>query len=177
MNSQPTQLHSTKTYKGKTLALTLLPDESVLLAWETQPRAEELIVTTHRVQVSQSGTGRRSKTNIMLESITACTLEFRSHVVLIILAVLLLAAGLVFVAAGEQQGVGFALAGLGVLFAILYARSRGQVVQFITAGAKIEVRCFGRSLNDVRRFVETVEAAKNARYIQNSSRGNAGHPV
>lgn len=171
MTTEAAELYGTKTYKGKTLPLTLLPDESVLVAWETKRGAEELIVTTHRVQVSQRATGWRSKTNIMLESLSACTLEFRSHVVFIILAVLFLVAGLMFISDAPELTVGGVV--IGMLFAILYACTRGNELKFITSGAEIRVPSSGRSLNEVRHLIETVEAAKNARYNQLFSRSSS----
>jgi hypothetical protein len=165
MTMQSAQLHSTTTYKGKTLPLTLLPDENVLIVWETQGGAEELIATTHRVQVSRRSIGRRWKTNIMLDSITACSLEFRSKVAYIVLAVLAALFGGGAVAADSLTAAAVGI-GLAVLFTIKYVRSRGQVVEFTTSGATITVGSSGRSLNEVRRLVETVEGAKNARYIQ-----------
>ncbi len=135
------------------MPLTLLSDENVLLAWETQSRAEELIVTTHRIRLSRRAIGWRWTTSMLLESLTSCTLEFRSRVVF-------------------PWSILFAIGGigLGLLFGLLYVRSRDQVIEFTAPGATIKVRSSGRSLDDVRELVETVEAAKNARYIQRFAR-------
>lgn len=40
MTTQSAQHQGTTMYKGKTLPMTLLPDENVLLAWETQSRGK-----------------------------------------------------------------------------------------------------------------------------------------
>jgi hypothetical protein len=174
MTIQSSQLHGTTMYQGKTLPMTLLPGENVLLAWETQARREELIVTTHRVQHSRRAIGRRWKTNIMLDSITACSLEFCSCVLYIVLAVLAVIVGLGF---AFDNGPGPIIGGVvaGLVFVFLYRRSRDQVVEFTTAGATIKVGSSGRSLEEVRQLVETVEAAKNARYMQRLSPGCVAH--
>lgn len=109
----------------------------------------------------------------MLDSITACSLEFRSRVVFIVLAVLSLIGGLMFVADEPEVSIGCIV--LGVVFAVLYAWTRGQVVEFTTSGATIKVGSSGRSLEEVRQLVETVEAAKNARYTQRFSHGSIGN--
>ncbi len=173
MNAQLSQLHSPTTYPGKTLPLTLLSDENVLLAWETQSRAEELIVTTHRIRLSRRAIGWRWTTSMLLESLTSCTLEFRSRVVFIVLAAVSLMGGLLGATAAQWPwSILFAIGGigLGLLFGLLYVRSRDQVIEFTAPGATIKVRSSGRSLDDVRELVETVEAAKNARYIQRFAR-------
>jgi hypothetical protein len=172
MSAQLSQLHGATTYPGKALPLTLLPEETVLLAWETQSRAEELIVTTHRVRLSRRAIGWRWTSSVMLESLTACALDFRSRLVFIVLAVLSPIVGM-----GLTLGIAEWLPlicgiAFGVLFVVLYVRSRDQVVEFTAPGATIRVRSSGRSLDDVRQLVETVEAAKNARYVQHFSHGS-----
>ena len=166
MNTLLAQSQGATSYPGKALPLTLLPAESVLLTWETQSRAEELIVTSHRIRLSRRATGWRWTTSVMLESLTACSLEFRSRILFIVLTVLSILGGLLGVAlAGEPWPVVVGMA-LAVLFVVLYVRSRDQVVAFTAPGTTITVRSSGRSLEEVRQLVETVEAAKNARYTQ-----------
>src|SRR5690349_3860223 len=113
MATQSTQHQHATTYKSKTLPMTRLPDENVLVAWEGRSSAEELIVTTHRVQHSRRGIGRRSKTNIMLDSISSCSLEFRSRVRYIVFAVVAIILGLLFAADnGSAPMIGGVVAGL-----------------------------------------------------------------
>jgi hypothetical protein len=56
-------------------------------------------------------------------------------------------------------------------------RSRDQVVEFTAPGTTIKVQSSSRSLDEVRQLVETVEAAKNARYVQRFPTGNIGLAV
>jgi hypothetical protein len=177
MTTRPTQLYGAATYPGKALPLTLLPNETVLLAWETQSRAEELIVTTHRIRLSRRATGWRWTTSVMLESLTTCALDFRSRIVFVVLVVVSLLGGVAVALASNEPG--FIIGGIivGLLFVFLYVRSRVQVVAFTAPGTTITVRSSGRSLDEVRQLVETVEAAKNARYIQRFSPGSIGNPA
>jgi hypothetical protein len=174
VTAQLSQLHSATTYPGKTLPLTLLPDETVLLAWETQSGAEELIVTTHRIRLSRRAIGWRWTTSMLLESITVCMLEFRSRILFIVLAVLSLIGGMAVTPVADHWWPLIVGVLLGLLFAVLYVRSRDQVVAFMASGTTITVRSSGRSLDEVRQLVETVEAAKNARYTQRFHGGNLG---
>ncbi len=52
---------------------------------------------------------------------------------------------------------------LALLFVALYIRSRAQFIEFTAPGTVIKVHSSGRSLNEVRGLIETVESAKNAR--------------
>jgi hypothetical protein len=166
MSAQLSQLHDATTYPGKALPLTLLPGEDVLLTWEMQSRAEELIVTTHRIRLSRRAIGWRWTSSMLLESLIACTLDFRSRLIFIVLAVLSPIVGMGWTLGIAEWLPLICSIGLGVLFVVLYVRSRDQVVEFTAPGTTIKVRSSGRSLDDVRQLVETVEAAKNARYIQ-----------
>jgi hypothetical protein len=172
MTAQPSQLHGSTTYPGTTLPLTLLPGEDVLLTWETQSCAEELIVTTHRVRLSRRAMGWRWTRSIMLEAITACSLEFRSLIQFIVLAVLSIVGGLLAAIVAEKLWPIIVGILVGLLFVVFYVRSRNQVLEFTAPGAAIKVQSSGRSLDEVRHLIETIAAAKNARYVQQLSRGS-----
>lgn len=168
MTAQLTQTHVADTTSGKVFPLTLLPDETVLFAWDGLSPFEELAITTHRVRHSWRARGERTTISMLLDDVTSCTIDFRSRLIFIVWAVLSFIGGTIIGGIVADSSAPFALVpfiggiALASLFALLYTRSRAQRLKFTAAGAEINFSAAVHSLNDVQQLIETVEAAKYA---------------
>jgi hypothetical protein len=139
-----------------------LPDEKVLIESDNKT----LILTTHRVRYDAIGKGggwadRTELVSIMLEELAACAITRLSYPVLLLLALACLLLALVV---EERAIIGVALA---IFFVGGFFLSQRQVLLLIAAGGgKIQVNTGGMTLQAVRDFVDEVEKAKNARFLE-----------
>jgi hypothetical protein len=140
----------------------LLPGERVLLESPTRT----VVLTTHRVRHHAEAIGNAEVTSIMLEKIASCRVVRTSHPVLLVLAALCLAVG-VIVGVGGREEVGL-IAGvcLALIFVIAYFASRHQVLALASdGGAAIVVPTKGMKVQDAVNFIDQTEASKNARFL------------
>ena len=139
-----------------------MQNETVLLETE----GKRLILTTHRVRYQTEAMGSAEIKSIMLEELASCAMVRSSNIILLILAGICLALG-VLVAASGPRNEGALLVGvlLALVFVIAYFASRRQVLALASAGTTISVNAQGMKLEAVKHFIEQTEAAKNSRYL------------
>jgi len=115
----------------------------------------QLVLTSHRVRFDASTTGQRKIVSIMLDELCSCELNYKSHIILILLAVLSVLFGFV-------GGLDAIVAGIigAIVFAIAYFLTRKQMLSLSSAGAAINVEAKGMKSEDVKDFIDAVELAK-----------------
>ena len=92
----------------------------------------------------------------------------RSRLVFLVIAALI-ALGTVFLAADSYDATTILVVGgvIAILFVVFYFASRRQVIELASAGAAIRQDTAGMNLDTALTFIDTVEEAKNKRYLLN----------
>ena len=132
----------------------MLPNEAIIL----ESDGKTLVLTSHRVRYRASAWGAEEVISIMLDEVSSCGLIHNSYPILLILAAV---SGL-----GFASGLGGQRVGWLVICALLvggYFATRRQVLAIASAGHTIKSAIAGMNTNAVMKFLEEVEAAKNAR--------------
>ena len=129
----------------------LMNDETKIL----ESDGGQLVLTSHRVRFDASTAGQRKIVSIMLDELCSCELNYRSHIVLILIAVL--SAILGFAGGSETIPVGIAGA---VILAVAYFLTRKHMLSLSSAGAAINVEAKGMKSEDIKDFIDAVELAK-----------------
>jgi hypothetical protein len=115
----------------------------------------QLVLTSHRVRFDVSTAGQRKIVSIMLDELCSCELNYKSHIILILLAVLSVLFGFV----GGSDAIVAGIIGA-IVFAIAYFLTRKQMLSLSSAGAVINVEAKGMKSEDVKDFIDAVELAK-----------------
>jgi hypothetical protein len=140
----------------------LLSGEKILL--ESDPKG--LILTTHRVQSEVKVFGGDEVISIMLDELASCAITRTSNPIPLILAALCLVIG--FMVMTNSRGDATPLITWGIIalifFGVYYA-TRRQVIALASSGATIQRSIKGMTLQTAKQFINTVEAAKNERYL------------
>ena len=115
----------------------------------------QLVLTSHRVRFDKSTAGQRKIVSITLDELCSCELNYKSHIVLILLAVLSVILGFI----GGSNAIAVGIIGA-IVFAIAYSLTRKQVLSLSSAGAVINVETKGMKTKDIKDFIDAVELAK-----------------
>ena len=115
----------------------------------------QLVLTSHRVRFDASTAGQRKIVSIMLDELCSCELNYKSHIILILLAALSVLFGFV----GGSHAIVAGIIGA-IVFAIVYFLTRKQMLSLSSAGAVINVEAKGMKPKDVKDFIDAVELAK-----------------
>ena len=115
----------------------------------------QLVLTSHRVRFDASVVGQRKIVSIMLDEICSCELNYKSHIILILLAVLSVIFGFV----GGSDAIVAGIVGA-IVFAVAYFLTRKQMLSLSSAGAAINVEAKGVKSEDIKGFIDAVELAK-----------------
>jgi hypothetical protein len=135
--------------------MTLMDDEKVL------ERCELVTLTTCRL-IEEWNNGLRT---IMLDQLCSCSISRVAKPIYLWLAALSLAAGIAYSARllsdiGWETGVA-----VGTAFLILYVFTGSKTLQLASAGDSITISMSGGNILRFREFLNTVDAAKNGRYL------------
>jgi hypothetical protein len=136
--------------------MNLMPSEKVLL----ESTGKDLILTTHRVRYEFEALGFGEIRSIMLEELASCAMTRTSKPIFLIIAAICFLAGL-------SIGRGLSAGGivLALIFVVIYFVTRKQSLLLASAGATITYDTRGMSPEDVKKFIDRTEAAKNERYL------------
>lgn len=136
-----------------------IPDEKILF----ESKSEALILTTHRVRFEARGFGASDFTSLMLEEIVSCEFVYRSHPALIILGLVAAVSG--FVLRGYLEFAWMIGLILMAIFLLAYLLTIERVLLLASCNAVIGVPIRELGMQNVRSFIDTLEAAKNARFL------------
>lgn len=115
----------------------------------------QLVLTSHRVRFDESTAGQRKIVSIMLDELCSCELNYKSHIVLILLAFLSVVLGFI----GGSDAIAGGIIGA-IVFAIAYFLTRKQMLSLSSAGAAINVEAKGMKTEAIKDFIDAVELAK-----------------
>lgn len=116
-----------------------------------------ITLTSHRVRFDAKEIGKRKIISIMLDELTSCTLSYKSHFMLIVLAVLSIIIGY---ADSDQPG---SLV-VGIVFSIIltaaYFITRKNIFSLSSPTASIDIEAKGIKSEEIEDFIDSVEKAK-----------------
>jgi hypothetical protein len=135
--------------------MTLFEGEQILL----RTKGDHLLVTTHRVRDESES----EFTSIMLEEVCSVRTTKTAHRWLLVLAAPLIALVAYSAVAFTHHEISPTLAVIAGVLVVAYFVTRYSVVEVASAGARIRFEM--SRANEVAEFVDTVESAKNARYM------------
>lgn len=136
--------------------MNLMPGEKILL----ESDGKGLVLTTHKVRYEYEGVGFGEIRSIMLEELASCAMTRSSNPIFLIVAAICFIAG---VAIGRASIVGGVI--LALIFLVIFFATRKQALLLASAGATITFDTRGMSPEDVKKFIDRTEAAKNERYL------------
>jgi len=151
----------------------LLPEETIIYG---SPEAG-FIVTTHRLRMDSKSRGQAQVTSMMLEELCSAELRYSSQPLLFVLAFLIIVLGGLgtFVASAiHSSGImnvlkivpvcGSVLFAMGLVF--IYFITRRMTLVFAAVGASIVLDAMSLGLQTSKELIDTVEAAKDYRFMQ-----------
>ena len=115
----------------------------------------QLVITSHRVRFDASAAGQRKIVSIMLDELCSCELNYKSHIILILLAILSVIIGFV----GGSDTIVAGIVGA-IVLAVAYFLTRKQMLSLSSAGGAINVEAKGMKSEDIKDFIDAVELAK-----------------
>jgi hypothetical protein len=144
-------------------AMASMPQEQVL------SRLGGCTLSTHRVRHETQALGYGKTVSIMLEEVASCMVTRTSHPLLLFLGVLgMLAAGGLAASSPQDHAAAIAVAALSLLPILGYFLTRALVVAVASAGATIYVPVAKAGPDAAKRFIDSIEVAKNHRHLLNS---------
>lgn len=114
-----------------------------------------LVLTDKRVKFEIKSRSKSAYKSIPIDQVATCALDTRTFPILLVLAAL--AVLVIFAAPETGQRVGAGIAAL-ILVAAYFGSRNGQIEIFSTSGESIAVPTKGLSHEQVRTFLEAVEA-------------------
>ena len=133
----------------------MLPGEVIILESDDK----SLTLTSLRIRYHTTSWGSADVVRIMLEEVASCGLVHTSYPVLLVMA------GVCGIAAvlGQNEARALLVVGVLVSFAVYFV-SRKHVLAVGSAGQPLKVALQGMSTEQVMKFIDETEAAKNVRY-------------
>ncbi len=145
--------------------MNLMPNEEIILSSPD----DELTLTTHRVRHHTRLLGGETTTSIMLEEIASIQLARQSNPALLLLAALCGGVGILLgTSAPGNIGAIITVGGVAVAIVLVlaYLSSRRQIISLASAGGvTINMHTQGMKIEDLMKFIDRTEEAKNDRYI------------
>lgn len=146
--------------------MNLLPGEKILL----QSEDKNVVVTSHRARLGMQTTGFSKVTSIMLDEVSTCEVTSTSKPWLLVAALVIFLIGLYagtsnnpFSRSDPTAMLGGTI--IGLFFAIAYFATRQKVISLRSSSGAINLQTQGMSMENAVVFIDTVEAAKNDRYL------------
>lgn len=131
----------------------MLPNENVVLSSQD----ETLVLTNKRVKLEVKNKAKTTYKSIPIDQVSTCVLDTRTYPILLIFAAV--ATLVIFVAPEMPQRFAAGLVGIG--FAVAYAVTRnGQIEIFASCGESIAVPTKGLQHEQIKSFLEAVEAQR-----------------
>jgi hypothetical protein len=101
----------------------------------------------------------------MLDELCSTSLQLTINIGYLVAAGLSTAVGAAWAAIGKQPVILIGGALLGLLFVLAFYLTRSQSLLLETAGASISVETSSMDATSLQEIIDTIEAAKNARYL------------
>jgi hypothetical protein len=133
----------------------MLPGERVLL----EANGGILILTTHRVRLTQRGNGGTKVVSIILSAVASCGLSTTTYPALLGLGLIAGIAGIgLLMSSAENLGLYFLVIALVCTLAFLVGRR--AILEVASAGHKIQVNARGMGHDALMQFIDSLERAK-----------------
>jgi hypothetical protein len=136
--------------------MNLMPSEKVLL----ESDGNILVLTTHRVRYEAEAFGSGEIKSVMLEELASCVMTQTSNTIFLIIAAICFIVGAYI---GRDVATGGMV--LALIFLVIYFVTRKQSLLLASAGTTITFDTRGMSPEDIKKFIDRTEAAKNERYL------------
>lgn len=141
----------------------LFPTEEVIVT----SNENKIILTNHRMQMTDSRLGQSFTISIFLEDISSMETKYKSHIILIGLAVLSVLGGLYL---SGKNGGSDALTGgvvLGAIFFAIWWFTRKHIISIASdGGSAMNFEVEGMGQEKVNEFIDNVSLAKLTRVNQ-----------
>jgi hypothetical protein len=141
----------------------LLPNEEKLIT----SNADKIILTNHRIQMTDSVWGQSFTVSIFLEDISSIEIKYKSNILLIILGVICVLGG--FYMAGQSRGSEGMIGGLvlGAIFFAIWWFTRKHIISIASdGGASLNFMVQGMGDEKINDFIHNVSLAKQTRVNQ-----------
>jgi hypothetical protein len=138
--------------------MNLLPEEKILMEGDNK----QITLTTHRIRQENKSWGKIDLTSIMLEHVTSCEYIKKSQPLFLILGILLAALGLLFGNEKEELGIGLLFFSFMLFIIYFFTIKRGLFIS--SASAKVILNTKGMKDDNIKSFIDKLEAAKNDRF-------------
>lgn len=141
----------------------LLPNEENLVT----SNGDKIILTNHRIQMTDSVWGQSFTVSIFLEDISSIEIKYKSNILLLILGAICVLGG--FYMAGQHGGNDGMIGGLvlgGIFFAIWWFTRKHIISISSDGGASLNFMVQGMGDEKINNFVHDVSLAKQKRVNQ-----------
>ena len=140
----------------------LLPNEEKLIT----SNADKIVLTDHRIQMTDSVWGKTFTISIFLEDISSIETKYKSKILFIILGAICVLGG-VYIAGEYSADEGIALLILGVIFFAVWWFTRKHIVSISSdGGSSLNFMVHGTGKEKIQDFVHSVSVAKQKRVNQ-----------
>ena len=141
----------------------LLPNEEKLIT----SNADKIILTNHRIQMTDSVWGQSFTISIFLEDISSMEIKYKSNILFIILGVICVLGGVY--TAGQHGGSEAMIGGLvlgGIFFALWWFTRKHIISISSDGGASLNFMVQGMGKDKIADFIHNVSLAKQTRVNQ-----------
>lgn len=141
--------------------MTLLPNEQELVT----SNGNKVILTTHRIQLTDKDWGYSYSIEIFLEDISSVEIRYRSNIILLLLGCLGILVGLyLFAQSNDSVNYGFIA---GIILLLIWWFSRRHIISISSdGGSSLNFEVGGMSSYLIEEFVGKVQLAKLNRVNQ-----------
>lgn len=141
----------------------LLPNEEKLIT----SNEDKIILTNHRIQMTDSVWGQSFTVSIFLEDISSIEIKYKSNILLLILGAICVLGG--FYVGGQGSGIEGMLGGIvlgGIFFAVWWFTPKHIISISSDGGASLNFMVKGMGDDKINDFVHNVSLAKQTRVNQ-----------
>lgn len=133
--------------------------ENEIIHLELNRDNDKLLLTSERIRHSKMGWGYNDVTSILLKEISSITVNFRSNIIFIFLAIISGLFAFITFASNGDKGF-FAIACFAtILMVFLYFASRRQNISIRSANGKIDYNIKGYSNDKLIELIDKIEIA------------------
>lgn len=140
----------------------LLPNEEKLIT----SNSEKIILTNHRIQMTESVWGQSFTISIFLENISSFEIKYKNNILFFILGLICLGGGIFMAGQEVSEGLIGGLV-LGSIFFALWRGTRKHIISISSdGGASLNFIVQGMSDDAIADFIHKVSVAKQTRVNQ-----------
>ncbi len=140
----------------------LLPNEEKLIT----SNENKIILTNHRIQMTDSVWGQSFTISIFLEDISSLEIKYKSNIIFIILGVIYLLGGVYMARQGGSEAMIGGLVLGGIFFALWWFTRKHIISISSDGGASLNFMVQGMGEDKIADFIHNVSLAKQTRVNQ-----------